>query len=184
MRDGAHSHEVDNDAPRTDGDGKHAHGVEFGFSGGVVSTAEDGEHTHLLLVRSTARDGIHTHDMTIGGVTMRSLLPVDIVKLLNLATPPTLIEIERALARITVSKNVVLLDGVRVCLHKDHANASVCSAARKMLFGIGLTKPVFNKNFHGLDWLMRPAAEKIIKGVSGRRLGDGLLEAMSKLINE
>lgn len=184
MWDGAHSHEVDNDELRSGGDGKHSHGVEFGFPGGVVSTAEDGDHDHLLLVRSTARDGIHGHDVTIGGVTMRSLLPVDIVKLLDLATPPTIIEMERSLERISLSDNVVLLDGQPVCQHKDYANASVCAAARKMLFGVGLTKPVFSKNFHSLDWLMRPAAAEVTKGISGQRLGGGLLGAMGTLVNE
>ena len=184
MWDGAHLHPVDNDAERTVGTGRHAHGVEFGFPGGVVSTADDGDHNHLLLVRSTARDGIHAHDVTIGETTMRSLLPIDIVKLLDLATPPTVIEMERSLERITVFQNIVLLDGEQVCIHKDHANASVCGAARKLMFGVGLTKTVYDKNFHGLSWLMQAAAKEITKGISGARLGGGLLGAMSTLVKE
>lgn len=186
MWDGAHSHGVDNEAERSGGDGKHSHGVEFGFPGGVVSTAEDGDHDHLLLVRNTARDGIHAHDVTIGGTTMRSLLPMDIVKLLDLANPPKLLEVEREanLKRIDVIGGKVLFDGVQVCGHQKVKHAVVCGAARKMLLAAGFEFKVFQPNFHGTDWLMKAAAEQVSKEFSGKRLGGGLLGAMSTLLSE
>ena len=63
------------------GGGVHRHVVRLpGFR--TEGTAKDGDHGHLVLVHKTGFGGPHAHALTVGGVTMQSLLVEDFLRLL------------------------------------------------------------------------------------------------------
>ncbi len=78
--DGAHDHNLSADGLSIAESGPHRHAVRLpGFR--TEGTAKDGAHPHLVLVQRTGVGGPHTHALTVGGVTMNSLMVEDFLRL-------------------------------------------------------------------------------------------------------
>lgn len=166
--DGAHEHDLaDGGLSMVEG-GVHRHAVRLpGFR--TAGTSKDGEHGHMVLVHKTGFGAPHSHELSVGGVTLKSLMVEDFVRLFAVSDAAEAAED----AVETAAKHHLVSDPG--CVHATQAEKDACAAAQ-------LLKRLTNRVVYGGPH--NEGVPIVTKSIPVPGVNDKMLGALSKLVDE